>query len=300
MYFAKYYMNTVFLFSQGNNHTMQTNMPTTVEPKESNRALHKNENLRLDTKMSKQLTVSIGEYSDKGRKEINQDFHGSYYPNEPLLTSKGIALAISDGINNSYISQIASETSVAGFLDDYYCTAKTRTVKRSAEIVLNATNSWLHAQSQNTQGHPDSEKDKDYVCTFSALILKATTAHILHIGDTRIYRLRGDNLEQLTTDHCLRVSEEISYLNRGLGIYSMLDIDYQSTQIKVDDIFFMTTDGVYEHVSDEFIAETIKEHSEDLDLAAELLVEQAYQVGSTDSLTAQLVKVEGLPKKSTY
>lgn len=242
--------------------------------------------------MPGKLTVSIGEYSDKGRKDINQDFHGSYYPNEPLLTSKGIALAIADGINNSYISQIASETSVAGFLDDYYCTTKNWSVKRSAERVLNATNSWLNSQSQKTQSQPDN----DYVCTFSTLILKSTTAHLFHIGDTRIYRLRGDNLEQLTTDHCLRVSDEISYLNRGLGIYSILDIDYQSTPVKVDDVFFMTTDGVYEHVSDEFIVDTIKEHNQDLDLAAELLVEQAYQVGSTDSLTAQLVKVDGLPK----
>ncbi|WP_299870935.1 PP2C family serine/threonine-protein phosphatase [uncultured Cocleimonas sp.] len=272
-------------------------MQTIVEPKESQKAFNKNENIHLDVNMPGKLTVSIGEYSDKGRKEINQDFHGSYYPNDPLLTSKGITLAIADGINNSYISQVASETSVASFLDDYYCTAKTWAVKRSAELVLNATNSWLHAQSQKTQGNSDN--DKDYVCTFSTLILKSTTAHILHIGDTRIYRLRGDKLEQLTTDHCLRVSDEISYLNRGLGIYSILDIDYQSTPIKVGDIFFMTTDGVYEHVSDEFIADTIKEHNEDLDLAAELLVEQAYQVGSTDSLTAQLVKIEGLPKKST-
>ncbi len=223
-------------------------MQTIVESQELNKSLGKHEYKKPDTKMPSKLTVSIGEYSDKGRKEINQDFHGCYYPNEPLLTTKGIALAIADGINNSYISQIASETSVAGFLDDYFCTTESWSVKRSAHRVLNATNSWLHSQSQKTQGHPDY--DKDYVCTFSALILQSTRAHIFHIGDTRIYRIRGDGLEQLTRDHCLRVSDEISYLNRGLGIYSILDIDYQTTTIKADDVFFMTTDGVYEHLSD--------------------------------------------------
>ena len=285
-------MNAISLFRQGINHHMQT----IVEPQESNKALNKHENKKWDSKMPGKLTVSIGEYSDKGRKEINQDFHGSYYPNEPLLTSKGIALAIADGINNSYISQIASETSVAGFLDDYYCTSENWSVKRSSQLVLNATNSWLHSQSLQSNGSLD--KDKDYVCTFSALILNSTKAHLLHIGDTRIYRLRGDNLEQLTTDHCLRVSEEISYLNRGLGIYSLLDIDYQFTPLKEDDVFFMTTDGVYEHVSDQFIVDTIKEQNQDLDLAAELIVEQAYQEGSTDSLTAQLAKIDSLPNSS--
>ena len=293
MYFAISYVNAIPLFSQGIKHNMQT----IVESQELNKALSKYKNKKWDTKMPGKLTVSIGEYSDKGRKEINQDFHGSYYPNEPLLTTKGIALSIADGINNSYISQIASETSVAGFLEDYYCTNESWSVVRSAQLVLNATNSWLLSQSQNS--HASLDRDKDYVCTFSTLILKSTTAHLLHIGDTRIYRFRDDKLEQLTKDHCLRVSDEISYLNRGLGIYPILDIDYQTTPIEADDVFFMTTDGVYEHVSDEFIADTIKEHREDLDLAAELIVEQAYQVGSTDSLTAQLVKVEGVPRKST-
>jgi hypothetical protein len=51
--------------------------------------------------MSSQLKVSIGQYSDKGRKEINQDFHGIYIPEEPQLTSKGIAIAFAYGISSS-------------------------------------------------------------------------------------------------------------------------------------------------------------------------------------------------------
>ncbi len=246
--------------------------------------------------MSTKLAVSISEYSDKGRKEINQDFHGAYYPKEPLLASKGIAVAIADGISSSHVSQIASEASVAGFLDDYYCTSETWSVKRSAQQVLTATNSWLHSQSEKNEGRFD--KDKGYVCTFSALILKSTTAHIFHIGDTRIYRLRGDTMVQLTTDHRLWVSEDKSYLSRGLGINPLLDIDYKSTPIEQNDIFFMASDGVYEYVSSEFIFDTITEHHQDFDLAAELIVEKAYQKGSTDNLTAQLIKVDALPNQS--
>jgi hypothetical protein len=43
-----------------------------------------------------QLRISIGQYSDKGRKEINQDFHGVYIAREPQLSAKGIALALAD------------------------------------------------------------------------------------------------------------------------------------------------------------------------------------------------------------
>ncbi len=70
--------------------------------------------------MSNSLKISVGQYSDKGRKKINQDFHGVYVPNDPLLTSKGIAVALADGISSSNVSQIASEASVRGFLDDYH------------------------------------------------------------------------------------------------------------------------------------------------------------------------------------
>jgi serine/threonine protein phosphatase PrpC len=71
-----------------------------------------------------QLKISLGQYSGKGRKEINQDFHGAYVPKEPLLNAKGIAIAVADGISSSEVSQVASEAAVKGFLEDYYCTSE--------------------------------------------------------------------------------------------------------------------------------------------------------------------------------
>src|SRR3990172_6244224 len=124
--------------------------------------------------MSGQLKISVGQHSDKGRKEINQDFHGVYIPKEPLLTSKGIAIALADGISSSDVSQIASEAAVTGFLEDYFCTSETWSVKKSAQRVLMATNSWLHSQTQQSQHRYD--KDRGYVCTLSAMVIKSTTA----------------------------------------------------------------------------------------------------------------------------
>ena len=47
--------------------------------------------------MSRYLQVAVGQYSDKGRKELNQDFHGVCIPREPQLSAKGIAVALADG-----------------------------------------------------------------------------------------------------------------------------------------------------------------------------------------------------------
>ncbi len=243
--------------------------------------------------MTAQLTVSVGQHTDKGPKESNQDFHGAYIPKEPQLSSKGIALAIADGISSSTVSHIASESAVTGFFADYYCTSDAWSVKTSAQRVLMATNSWLHAQSQQSQYRYD--KDRGYVCTFSALVIKSTTAHIFHAGDSRIYRVQGKTLEQLTNDHRLWLSEEKSYLSRALGIHPQLEIDYRAERVELGDTFILATDGVYEFASAQFMSETIARHAADLDAAAREIVNEALQRGSDDNLTVQILRIEQLP-----
>ena len=246
--------------------------------------------------MASQLKISAGQYSDKGRKEINQDFYGLYTPKEPLLTSKGIVMALSDGISSSETSHIASQTAVTGFLEDYYCTSEAWSVKKSAQRVLIASNSWLYSQTQ--QGAGRYNKDKGYVCTLSALVIKSTTAHIFHVGDSRIYRVVGNSLEQLTNDHRQWISEDKSYLSRALGISQQLEIDYQSLPVEQGDIFLLATDGVYEHTDSKVVFKAIEEHENDLDKAAKAIVDDAFEHGSTDNLTAQIIRIDELPSQN--
>ena len=185
--------------------------------------------------MSPQLHITAGQCSDKGCKPLNQDFHALMTPREPLLSSKGIALALADGISSSEVSQVASETSIKGFLEDYYSTSESWSVKTSVQRVLHATNSWFYAQNRGGPYRYDIEKG--YVCTFSAMVLKSTTAHIFHAGDSRVYRLNGNGLEQLTEDHRVWLSAEKSYLSRALGMRDRLEIDYQAHTIAAGDTF---------------------------------------------------------------
>src|ERR1700712_1317424 len=202
--------------------------------------------------MPRELQISVGQHSDKGRKPANQDFHGVRVPNEPLLSLKGIAIVLADGISSSNVSHIASESAVKSFLTDYYCTSESWSVKNSAQRVLAPTNSWLYSETRRSQYAYD--KDKGYVCTLTAMVIKSTTAHIFHVGDCRIYRAAGNSLEQLTNDHRVIVSPEQTYLGRALGINPQIEIDYQALSIEKDDVFLLATDGAYEHVSDRFIA----------------------------------------------
>ncbi len=104
-------------------------------------------------------------------------------------------------------------------------------------------------------------------------------------------------LEQLTEDHRLWISQEKSYLGRALGVDTDLKIDYDTLQVEVDDIFLFMTDGIYEYVSSDLIISTIEQFSDDLNTAAKYIADTAYDKGSDDNLTIQIVKVDTLPDK---
>ncbi|MCD6654491.1 MAG: bifunctional protein-serine/threonine kinase/phosphatase [Sulfurovum sp.] len=243
-----------------------------------------------------QLQLSIGQYTAKGRKEINQDFHDVRVPSEPLLSTKGVAIAMADGISSSKVSQEASKISVTYFLEDYFSTSEAWSVKKSAQRVIQATNSWIYAQNRQNLYH--LEKDRGYVCTFSAMVIKSTTAYLFHIGDIRIYRLRNSVLEQLTADHRTWVSRDKSYLARALGIDANVRIDYEALDVKERDVFLFMTDGVYEFVNDEWLVEKVSENDESFELKAKDIVEKAYQEGSDDNLTIQIIRIEALPQEN--
>src|SRR5262245_43942899 len=243
--------------------------------------------------MPGELRITVGQYTDRGRKETNQDFHGVLVPKEPMLNMKGIVIALADGISSSDVSHIASESAVKSFLTDYYCTSESWSVKTSAQRVLAATNSWLNAQTRRSLF--PYEKDKGYVCTFSAMVIKSTTAHLFHVGDSRIYHVAGQALEKLTEDHRAIISSEQKYLSRALGINTQTEIDYRAVQLAKGDVFVLATDGVYEHVSARFVTRAIEDSAGDLDRAAGAIVEQAFRNGSPDNLTVQIVRIDGLP-----
>ncbi|VAW52846.1 Serine/threonine protein kinase [hydrothermal vent metagenome] len=253
--------------------------------------------------MLSQLKISLGQYSDKGIKERNEDFYGAYIPEGSTLDNKGIACAIADGMGSCANAQEASEHCVKSFLNDYFSTPETWAVKTSGAKVLTAINNWL--LSNGNKDHANG-----MVTTFSAIVFKSTTAHIFHIGDSRIYRYRQNNkqnksknktsgdLELITTDHRVWISDEKNYLSRAMGIDSHLDIDYKKLAIEQGDVFIMTTDGIHDYLSDLQIKEHLNSSSgiaANINVTADKIVAHALELKSHDNVTCQIIKIDELP-----
>ena len=237
----------------------------------------------------KKLAVSLGQFSDAGIKSENEDFFGAYIPDDSQLEYKGLAVAIADGMSGSDGAKEASQMSVRMFLDDYYSAPESWTVKKAVTKVMTAMNRWLYSQGQDRY-----EAAKGLVTTFSAVILKSQTLHVFHIGDTRIYRYRNGDFEQLTQDHRVWISDDREYLSRALGIDINLNIDYRKLPLEVGDIYFMSSDGVHDFISESKLQEMIVAGIDNLQQTTEQIVKAAISNKSDDNLTCQLLRIESL------
>ncbi len=240
--------------------------------------------------MAGKLDIDYAIVTEKGDKDENADAADACIPEGSLIHSKGIAAAIADGMSSSEGGKEASQVSVTGFLTDYFSTPESWTVKTSAQRVLGALNRWLYSQGQVRH-----DSARGMVTTFSGLVLKSSTAHLFHVGDSRIYRFRGGELELLTRDHRVWVSKEREFLSRAMGIDASIDIDYRSVGVEKDDIFLFTTDGITGHLTDHRITELLNEHGNNLQACSSALLSESLHNGSTDNVTCQLLRVLSLP-----
>lgn len=268
--------------------------------------------------ISSRILIESGQATSAGIKAINQDSLTYHVPSDNMLLTKGAAFVMADGISSSKVSDIASQTAVCSFIEDYYSTPETWSVKQSGQKVLQAINSWLYAQ---TCYHRYAQ-DQGYVCTMAALICKANTAHLFHSGDTRIYRLSQSNpgndsayLQQLTDDHRTLLSSQENYLNNALGIRESLELDYKEITIRQGDYFVIATDGIYEFIDEQALVSLITESTENdiiklkneapnqdnyshhLDTISRCLIDFALKNGSNDNLSVQVIYIKQLPTK---
>ncbi|SFV86906.1 serine/threonine protein kinase [hydrothermal vent metagenome] len=233
------------------------------------------------------LKLNIHSHSIAGVKPENQDNCAYYAPDDQALEYKGIASVMADGVSASARAKEASSCCVQSFLSDYYSTPDSWSTEHAAVKVISALNNWLYSQSVR-----DGE-ESSMLSTLSILIVKSNTAHIFHVGDSRIYCYRNGVLTQLTKDHVLNVNKEKTYLSRAIGFDLKVSVDYQTFDIQSQDLFLLTTDGVHDVLDKEALQQSLSEKC-----SCEALVEKALKAGSKDNISAMICQVEQLPEKN--
>lgn len=239
------------------------------------------------------LQIEFGGYSTAGLKDVNQDAFAVLQPESSVRKYKGTVAAIADGVSCSERSQEASQLSVTDFISDYYSTPDTWTVKDSAARVLNALNSWLYQH-----GSQGPTQQSELVTTFSSVVFKNQTAHIFHAGDSRIYRLRAGQLEQLTRDHSRQEGGNNLILTNALGMGPHLEVDYLQRDLQANDIFLLSTDGVHDFLTEKELLQFMHEGAPSLESLTQLITSTALSKGSNDNLSCLLLKVTSLPQET--
>ncbi len=235
------------------------------------------------------VKASVGFASETGPRQRNEDFAGAVFGWELPKPRRDVVAAIADGIGGAKGGRVAAETAVRGFLDGFCDLPETMEVRRAAATVISSLNGWI-----NSQGRRDPDL-AGMGCTFTALVLRGRVAHVLHVGDTRAYRLRGDRLACLTIDHVREDGTGRSgILNRALGVETEVRLDYAAQPVALHDRFLLCSDGVYGALRPEAIADILRERSASDD-SARALVAAALDAGSRDNSTALVLDVVELP-----
>jgi protein phosphatase len=137
---------------------------------------------------------------------------------------------------------------------------------------------------------------------------------VAHIGDSRLYRLRGDTMEQVTRDHSLlqeqldsglitpeeaKLSQNKNLVTRALGIDPTVEAELHVHETQQDDIFLLCSDGLSDMVDDEEIRLTLITLKTNPSLTVQQLVQAANDNGGRDNISAMLIRVAepyGVPR----
>jgi protein phosphatase len=143
--------------------------------------------------------------------------------------------------------------------------------------------------------------------TLVVALLSDNRLNIAHVGDSRLYRLRDDELSQLTRDHSLlqeqidsgmitkemaRRSQNKNLVTRAVGIEPEVEVEMQSCDAQEGDTFLLCSDGLNDMVEDDDILLTLSTLKANLPLAANQLVQMANDNGGRDNVSVILIRVK--------
>ncbi|GIW21027.1 MAG: protein-serine/threonine phosphatase [Candidatus Sericytochromatia bacterium] len=199
---------------------------------------------------------------------------------------------VADGLGGHSAGEIASDMATQ------YVVNKN---PQDLEELLNAVT------EANSHVYNEAKKLKnDMATTISAMLIKNGKAYIAHVGDSRIYLIRGETVYRLTDDHTpvmeslrsgLITEEQARYhplkhmLSRTIGTHNQVEVDILQIDIEENDFFIMCTDGLSNVVS-EYDMYDIFLNEQDINKIPKNLVDLANFRGGPDNITVVCVKIE--------
>jgi serine/threonine protein phosphatase PrpC len=234
------------------------------------------------------LQLAIGFASSAGRSPDNQDFGAVDLGDAREAELQGVVAAIADGSGGGAGGRIAAELAVRTFLDGYRSQSELAGIGAAAMTTLEPFNLWLHAQAQTAPSL------RGAATTFTAAVLRGRNATILHVGDSRAWRLRSDALALLTDDHVALQVDGGQRLLRALGLEPSLRLDVHAQVIEAHDRILLSTDGVHAVLSSSALTRLLgRRQAAQAD--AEALVAAALEAGGHDNATAIVIDVIEVP-----
>ncbi|MBI3286179.1 MAG: bifunctional protein-serine/threonine kinase/phosphatase [Burkholderiales bacterium] len=239
------------------------------------------------------LIVSTGHHSVAGVRARNEDFVGMVTPDEPELSSKGMLLAVADGVSGHEGGREAAEYAVRGLLADYYATPDTWEITSALDKVLSALNSWIQQQGSVRR------ELAGMATTLTALVLRGRMYYTAHVGDTRCYLYRDGGLQRLTQDHVWDRPEMQHVLTRALGLDSRLALDHGMGELRAGDVFLLASDGVWSALMEYDLQESLQQVSAQQlspEQACAALCDAALKAGSQDNGSAVIARIDQVPE----
>jgi len=239
------------------------------------------------------LKIIVGQSTVTGPRARNEDYAGVVTPTDDRLLTKGALVAVADGVSGNAGGREAAEMTVRSVLSDYYATPDTWETHTALDKVLTAANRWVLAQAA-------ANRDlAGMATTLSLLVMRGQRYYLAHVGDTRVYRLRDNKLEQLTTDHVWDRPDMRHVLKRAVGLDQHLSVDFAEGDIKAGDVFALMTDGVWDVVGEQAIHSALGLFSNP-QLICDQLTKQAMALDGSDNATVLAVRIEEIGEDSIY
>jgi protein phosphatase len=229
--------------------------------------------------------------SDTGRRRRHNE---DQYVCEPPL------FAVADGMGGAQAGEVASGLAAAVLNE---AAPEGQREERGEERVARLIQ---EANRRVFQRSSEDESTSGMGTTMTVALVDGDTIAFGHVGDSRAYRVRGGELEQLTDDHSLvgelvrsgRLSPEEaeshpqrSVITRALGTEAEVDVDTFTIEAQPDDLYLICSDGLTDMVSPRDLKTLLVEHVSDVDAAARALVDAANAGGGEDNITVVLFQI---------